>query len=115
MLHGNVVGSRADSANAYEPGELREARTVGTTSKKLRDGVPDDPATKADESFAGVTQLAAAYRHDNELADGTDVPVEAVTRSASGHRSGCHAGGMRGCKPGGSRGRAVSRSSVSCR
>lgn len=58
---------------------------LGTTSKKLRDGQPDDPATKdTDESFAGVKDLAAAFRADNGLPAGADVPADAVSRSASG-------------------------------
>jgi len=58
---------------------------LGTTSKKLRDGAPDDPATKdVDESFTGVKDLAAAFRADNGLAGGVDVPADAVSRSASG-------------------------------
>ena len=58
---------------------------LGTTSKKLRDGQPDDPATKdTDESFTGVKDLAAAFRADNGLGAGVDVPADAVSRSASG-------------------------------
>lgn len=58
---------------------------LGTTSKRLRDGQLDDPATKdADESFTGVKDLAAAFRADNALPAGVDVPADAVTRSASG-------------------------------
>jgi K+-transporting ATPase ATPase C chain len=57
---------------------------LSTTSKKLRDGLPDDPATKVDESFAGVKDLAAAFRADNALPDGVAVPADAVSRSASG-------------------------------
>lgn len=58
---------------------------LGTTSKKLRDGVADDPATKdVDETFVGAKDLAAAFRADNGLAPGTEVPADAVTRSASG-------------------------------
>lgn len=58
---------------------------LGPTSKKLRDGTPDDPATKdVDESFVGAKDLAAAFRADNELPGDVDVPVDAVSRSASG-------------------------------
>jgi K+-transporting ATPase ATPase C chain len=57
---------------------------LGTTSKKLRDGTPDDPTTKDDESFTGVKDLAAAFRSDNGLPDGVAVPADAVSRSASG-------------------------------
>lgn len=72
------------SANAYDASNSG-GTNLGTTSKKLRDGQPDDPATKdVDESFVGVKDLAAAFRADNGLPDGTDVPADAVTRSASG-------------------------------
>jgi len=58
---------------------------LGTTSKKLREGQPDDPATKdVDESFTGVKDLADAYRKDNGVAENVAVPVDAVARSASG-------------------------------
>jgi len=51
----------------------------------LRDGQPDDPATKdVDESFAGIKDLAAAYRTENGLATSAEIPADAVTRSASG-------------------------------
>jgi K+-transporting ATPase ATPase C chain len=72
------------SANAYDASNSG-GTNLGTTSKKLRDGQPDDPATRdADESFAGVAALAAAYRADNALPAGVDVPADAVSRSASG-------------------------------
>ena len=72
------------SAGSYDASNSG-GTNLGTTSKKLRDGVPDDPATKdVDETFVGAKDLAAAFRADNGLAPGTDVPVDAVTRSASG-------------------------------
>ncbi len=72
------------SANAYDASNSG-GTNLGTTSKKLRDGQPDDPATKdVDESFTGAKDLAAAFRADNGLPDGVDVPADAVTRSASG-------------------------------
>jgi K+-transporting ATPase ATPase C chain len=58
---------------------------LGPTSKKLREGAADDPATKdVDESFAGAQQLAETYRKDNGLAADVPVPADAVSRSASG-------------------------------
>jgi K+-transporting ATPase ATPase C chain len=57
---------------------------LAPTSQKLRDGAPDDPATPADESFVGARTLAARYRADNLLAPDVELPVDAVTRSASG-------------------------------
>ncbi len=72
------------SANSYDAANSG-GTNLATTSKKLREGQPDDPATKdADESFTGVTQLAAAYRADNALPDNVEVPADAVSRSASG-------------------------------
>lgn len=57
---------------------------LATTSRKLRDGQPDDPATAVDETFVGARDLAAAYRAANGLAADAEVPADAVTRSASG-------------------------------
>jgi K+-transporting ATPase ATPase C chain len=72
------------SASGYD-GANSSGTQLGTTSKKLRDGQPDDPATKdTDESFTGVKDLAAAFRADNGLPPGVDVPADAVSRSASG-------------------------------
>ena len=58
---------------------------LGPANPKLRDGARDDPATPdVDESFAGVRELAQSYRIRNGLAPDATVPVDAVTRSASG-------------------------------
>jgi K+-transporting ATPase ATPase C chain len=58
---------------------------LGPSNPKLVDGSKDDPATTGvDESFAGVRELAEAYRSRNGLPPGVAVPVDAVTRSASG-------------------------------
>jgi len=47
--------------------------------------VADEPATKdVDESYAGIKQLAQNYRQENILGPDEKVPVDAVTRSASG-------------------------------
>lgn len=57
---------------------------LGPTSDKLINGIKDDPKTKTDESFAGIKQLAAAYRSENGLASNAPLPADAVTKSASG-------------------------------
>jgi K+-transporting ATPase ATPase C chain len=72
------------SLNAYDASNSG-GTNLSTTSKKLRDGAVDDPSTKeVDESFTGVQALADAFRADNGLAPGVDVPADAVSRSASG-------------------------------
>jgi K+-transporting ATPase ATPase C chain len=97
--NGKVIGSRLlaqrfESAKYFHPrpsaagagyaGEASGGTNLGPTSSKLIMGIPDDPATKADESFAGIKQLAESYRKENDLPVNAPVPVDAVTRSASG-------------------------------
>jgi K+-transporting ATPase ATPase C chain len=48
---------------------------LGSYNPKLLDGAP---------GFAGIRQLAEDYRKDNRLAPDAVIPVDAVTRSASG-------------------------------
>jgi len=95
---GRVVGSELIGQGFADPAYLHSrpsasgydaANSAGTnlavTSRKLREGQRDDPATKdVDESFAGVIALAAAYRKDNGLTDDAQIPVDAVARSQSG-------------------------------
>ncbi len=58
---------------------------LGPTSKKLFEGIADDPSTEdTDESFNGITHLAAAYREENKIDISIAIPIDAVTRSASG-------------------------------
>lgn len=58
---------------------------LGPTNPKLLVGIDDDPETKdVDESYAGVQDLALAYRATNGVAADVKLPVDAVTRSASG-------------------------------
>ncbi len=74
------------AGSGYDP-TSSGGTNLGPTSDKLINGVhkpklatgKDDPA-----DFDGVKDLAAAYRQENGLAADALVPVDAVTRSASG-------------------------------
>jgi potassium-transporting ATPase KdpC subunit len=72
------------AGDGYDP-TISSGSNLGPTNPKLLFGEEDDPATDdVDESFDGIEQRAAAYREENGLADDAEVPVDAVTASASG-------------------------------
>jgi K+-transporting ATPase ATPase C chain len=72
------------AGDGYDP-TLSSGSNLGPTNEKLLTGATDDPSTPdVDESFDGVEQRAAAYREENGLAEDAEVPVDAVTASASG-------------------------------
>ena len=66
---------RPSAAGSGYAGEASGGTNYGPTSSRLILG---------DKDFAGIKQLAESYRKENSLAPGTEVPVDAVTRSASG-------------------------------
>ena len=74
------------AGNGYDP-TASSGTNLGPTSDKLINGIhkPKTADGKDDPSdFDGVKDLAAAYRTENGMASGALVPVDAVTRSASG-------------------------------
>jgi potassium-transporting ATPase KdpC subunit len=72
------------AGDGYDP-TISSGSNLGPTNPKLLVGEKDDPTTEdVDESFDGIEQRAAAYRAENGLDDDAEVPVDAVTASASG-------------------------------
>ena len=72
-------GYDATASGGTNLGPTSDKLLAGVHGAKKPDGTPD-PAS----DFDGVKDLAAAYRSENHLPAGAAVPVDAVTRSASG-------------------------------
>jgi K+-transporting ATPase ATPase C chain len=66
---------RPSAAGSGYDGASSGGTNLGPNNRKLRDGAAD---------FAGIAQLAREYRQRNGVAPGTPIPIDAVTRSASG-------------------------------
>lgn len=66
---------RPSAAGEGYDGTSSGGTNLGPNHPKLKDGAAD---------FAGIRQLAEEYRRRNNLAPDTPIPIDAVTRSASG-------------------------------
>ena len=67
--------SRPSAAGTGYDGTSSGGTNLGPNNPKLRDGTAD---------FVGIRRLASEYRQSNGLATDSPIPIDAVTRSASG-------------------------------
>jgi potassium-transporting ATPase KdpC subunit len=87
---GKIIGSKLIGQNFSQPqyfhprpsaagsgydASASAGTNLGPISKKLIEGM---------SSFSGIKQLAQKYRQENDLSASTQIPVDAVTYSASG-------------------------------
>jgi len=67
--------SRPSAAGSGYDGTSSGGTNLGPNNPRLKNGAAD---------FAGIAQLAEEYRKRNGLVPDTPIPIDAVTRSASG-------------------------------
>jgi len=75
FLRPEYFQSRPSAAGSGYDGTVSGGTNLGPNSPKLTNGAPD---------FPGIRQLAQEYRQRNGLAPDAPIPIDAVTRSASG-------------------------------
>lgn len=75
---------RPSAAGGAYDGSNSGGTNLGPNSLKLIEGTNNSSNASGSGEFLGVRQLARKYRSENMLSEGTLVPVDAVTRSASG-------------------------------
>lgn len=90
LLRGTVIGSRLIGQDFggpewFQPRPSAAGKGYDGTASGGTNLAPDNPKLKEGSAgFIGIRELAAQYRRGNGLAPDTPIPIDAVTRSASG-------------------------------
>jgi K+-transporting ATPase ATPase C chain len=81
---GGVAGSRLIGRLAEEPGDFHPRPSAAGDGYDAMSSSASNLGPTNPDLIDAVRERAAAYREENGLAPGTDVPVDAVTASGSG-------------------------------
>jgi potassium-transporting ATPase KdpC subunit len=90
LVHGEIIGSELIGQDFtrpewFQPRPSAAGKGYDATASGGTNLAPDNPKLKEGApGFAGVRALAQEYRRRNGLSSDTPLPIDAVTRSASG-------------------------------
>jgi K+-transporting ATPase ATPase C chain len=85
IIGSDLIGQEFARAEYFHPRPSAPGNGYDATASGGTNLGPNNPKlTSGAADFTGIRQLAAGYRKRNGLADDTPIPIDAVTRSASG-------------------------------
>ena len=85
VIGSELIGQEFTQSKYFQPRPSAAGTGYDGTASGGTNLSPDNPKLlNGSMDFAGVRQLAEAYRRSNGLAPGAVIPIDAVTRSASG-------------------------------
>lgn len=85
VIGSELIGQQFTGPEYFQPRPSAAGNGYDATSSGGTNLGPNNPKLKnGSADFAGIRQLAEQYRKRNDLAPDADIPIDAVTRSASG-------------------------------